>query len=438
MEKNMSDKKKHSDKNNTLSRRQFIRRAGTAAAALTAVGTTTQNFTRNVLGANDRIGIGFIGCGGRSHAHLQTVHYLKTQKAANIDIVAACDVYKPRLQKIVEGYKAKGYMDHRELLADSNVDVVCISTPDHIHGYQAIDAVKAGKDVYCEKPVTHWRQFELTKRLAAEVKKSGQVFQLGTQGMSDPAWHQIKKLIQDGLIGQPVHAECGYFRVGDWGEAGMPIDDRNAKPGSNLDWQAFLGDSPMRPFDVSRFFRWRMYEDYAGGPSTDLFPHVLTLVVHMLGVTMPGKVVATGGMFRYHQREIPDTFNMLIDYPQNITVALLGTQANDYPGTGARGSGQRIPVIRGWDGTLTIQNNEIVFIPAQGSKKKTQRFAIEGGEDFVGYWQKFLDCCRSRNTDTLSPMDLAYHVQTVLQMGMLGLRQNKVARFDSAQEKIIL
>ena len=217
MEKTMSDQKQKLDKSNILSRRRFIRRIGTAAAALTAVGTTTQHFTGKALGANDRIGIGFIGCGGRSNAHFRTVHYLKTQKAANIDIVAACDVYKPRLQKVVDGYNAKGYMDHRELLADSNVDVVCISTPDHIHGYQAIDAVKAGKDVYCEKPVTHWRQFELTKRLAAEVKKSGRVFQLGTQGMSDPAWHQIKKLIKDGLIGQPVHAEC-------------PIDRGNLRP----------------------------------------------------------------------------------------------------------------------------------------------------------------------------------------------------------------
>jgi len=434
----MSRKNQQSDKANNMTRRHFIRKAGTAAAALTAVGTTTKHFTGNVIGANDRIGIGFIGCGGRSHAHLQTVHYLKTQKGANIDIVAACDAYRPRLQKVVDGYKAKGYMDHHELLTDPNVDIVCISTPDHIHGYQAIDAVKAGKDVYCEKPVTHWRQFELTKRLAAEVKKSGRVFQLGTQGMSDPAWHQIKKLIQDGLIGQPVHAECGYFRVGDWGEVDMPIDDHNAKPGSDLNWNAFLGDSPKRPFDVSRFFRWRMYEDYAGGPSTDLFPHILTLVVHMLGVTMPSKVVATGGKFRYEQREIPDTFNMLIDYPEDITVAVLGTQANDYPGTGARGSGQRIPVIRGWQGSLTIEKNEIVFIPAQGSKKKLQRFGIKGGEDFVGYWQKFLDCCRSRKTDTLSPMDLAYHVQTALQMGMLGLRQGKVARFDKTREKIIL
>ena len=431
-------RKKPSDKTNTMTRRHFIRKAGTAAAALTAVGTTTQHFTGRVLGANDRIGVGFIGCGGRSNAHLQTVHYLKTQKDANVDIVAACDVYKPRLQKVVDGYKAKGYMDHRKLLADPNVDVVCISTPDHVHGYQAIDAVRAGKDVYCEKPVTHWRQFELTKRLAAEVKKSGRAFQLGTQGMSDPAWHQIKKLIQDGLIGQPVHAECGYFRVGDWGERGMSVDDPNAKPGSDLNWEAFLGDSPKRPFDVSRFFRWRMYEDYAGGPSTDLFPHVLTLVVHMLGVTMPSVAVATGGKFRYQEREIPDTFNMLIDYPENITIAMLGTQANDYPGTGGRGSGQRIPVIRGWEGTITIENNEIVFIPAQGSKKKAQRFGIKGGEDFVGYWQNFLDCCRSRKTDTLSPMPLAYHVQTALQMGMLGLRQGKVARFDKTKETIIL
>jgi predicted dehydrogenase len=419
---------------NSLTRRQFIRRAGIAAVAA----TSTRHFVSTALGANERIGVGFIGCGGRSQAHLQTVHYLKSQQGVNVEIVAASDVYRPRMQKVAEGYKAKGYMDYRELLADPNVDVVCISTPDHHHGYQAIDAIRAGKDVYCEKPVTHWRQFELTKQLAAEVKKSSRVFQLGTQGMSDGAWHQIRKLIQDGLIGQPVHAECGYFRVGDWGERGMPIDDPNAKPGADLNWEAFLGDSPKRPFDVSRIFRWRMYEDYAGGPSTDLFPHVLTPVVFMLGVAMPSMVVATGGKFRYEEREIPDTFNMLIDYPQKITVAVLGTQANDYPATGARGSAQRIPVIRGWEGTLTVGGNEIVFTPAEGSSKKPQRFAIEQGEDFVGYWQKFLECCRSRKQQTLSPMDLAYQVQTALQMGMLGFREGKVAKFDAAKEKIII
>ena len=422
------------NKRHALTRRQFINRTGSAAAAYVLAGASAQR----VWGANERIGVGFIGCGGRSGAHFEAVHWLKTQAKAAVDIVAASDVYRSRLQQRAQGYGAKAYADYHELLADPNVDVVCISTPDHHHGYQAIDAVAAGKDVYCEKPVAHWRQFDLTKRLAAEVKKTGRVFQLGTQGMSDSAWQQMKKLIADGLIGQPIHAECGYFRVGDWGERGMSIDDPNAKAGAELNWDAFLGDAPKRPFDVSRFFRWRMYEDYAGGPSTDLFPHTLTPVVSMLPVTMPSVVVATGGKFRYQEREVPDTFNMLIDYPENITVAVLGTQGNDYPGIGSRGSGQRLPVIRGWEGTLTIENNEIVFVPAQGSQKKPQRFAIEHGEDFVGYWRNFLDCCRQRQKETLSPMDLAYHVQTALQMGMLSLRQGKAARFDAAGEKIVL
>ena len=434
----MTDRSNQSHTQESLTRRQFIRRAGTTAAAATLTAKSTVPLFGKALGANERIGVGFIGCGGRSGAHFKTVHWLKTQAKEPIEIVAACDVYRPRLRKKIEAYGGKAYMDHRELIADPNVDIVCISTPDHHHGYQALDAVRAGKDVYCEKPVTHWRQFELTKRLAKAVKEKGRVFQLGTQGMSDPAWHQMKKLVDEGLIGRPIHAECGFFRVGDWGEVGMSIDDPDAKPGPDLDWQAFLGDAPKRPFDVSRFFRWRMYEDYAGGPSTDLFPHSLTPVLYVLGVKMPSKVVATGGMFRYTQRDVPDTFNMLIDYPENITVAVLGTQGNNYQATGKRGSGKRIPVIRGWEGTLTIEGKQIVFTPTKGSTKQPQRFDIDRGEDLVEYWRDFLKCCRSRNQQTQSPIDLAYHVQTTLQMGMLGLQQNKVATFDKEGERIIL
>jgi predicted dehydrogenase len=419
-----------------VTRRRFMHGA-VAGAAL--AGMAQGPFVGRVLGANERLGVGFIGCGGRSDAHFQAVHWLKTQGNEAVEIVAACDVYRPRLQRRLDGYGGKGYADYHELLADPNVDVVCIATPDHLHGYQAIDAIKAGKHVYCEKPVTHWRQFELTKKLAHTARESDRVFQLGTQGMSDAAYHQMRKLVQDGLIGKPIHAECGYFRVGDWGERGMPIDDPNVQPGPDLNWKAFLGDCPDRPFDVSRFFRWRMYEDYAGGPSTDLFPHTLTPTLYVLGVKMPSLVVATGGKFRYQEREIPDTYNTLIDYPEGITVAVLGTQGNDYQSAlGGRGAPGRAPVIRGWDGTLTIQGNEIVFTPADGSNKNAQRFPIEHGEDFIGYWRKFLACCRSGDKNTDSPMDLAFCVQTALQMGMLGLRQGKVAKFDAEKEQILL
>ncbi len=432
----MSDKK--------LNRRQFMHRASAAAAAFAAMGTSQQGRAQTTS-PNERLGVGFIGCGGRANSHLQTVHWLKTDGKEPVDIVAVNDAYRPRMQKAAEGYGGKPYSDYRDLLKDPNVDVVCIATPDHHHGYQALDAVKAGKDVYCEKPITHWRQFELTKQLAHEVAKSGRVFQAGTQGMSDSAWHQMKKLIQDGLIGRPIQAECGYFRVGDWGERGMQIDDRNAKPGEDLNWEAFLGDSPKKDFDVSRYFRWRMYEDYAGGPCTDLYPHSLTPVAYMLGVKFPSVVVATGGKFRYKEREVPDTFNMLIDYPEKITVAVSGTQGNNYKSAlGGRGAGCNIPVIRGWEGTLTIINKEIAFIPqeqdylVEASKAKPQRFKIEHDEDQVEFWRTFLSRCREKNPNTLSPMDLAYHVQTACQMAMLGFRAGKTAKFDAEKEQIVL
>jgi len=427
----MSDKQSESK---PVSRRQFM---GSAAAAALAA-TTAPRALGQAASPNERLGAGVIGCGSRGGSHMQALNWLKDH-GGNVDIVAACDVYRPRLNKAVEKYKIpKAYMDHRELIADPNVDVVFIATPDHHHAYAAIDAVQAGKDVYCEKPATHWRQFELVKRLAQEVNKSGRVFQLGTQGMSDSAYHQMRKLVQDGLIGQPIHAECGYFRVGDWGESGMPIDDPNAVPGPDLNWEAFLGDSPKRPFDVSRFFRWRMYEDYAGGPSTDLFPHSLTSVMSILGVKWPSSAVATGGKFRYEEREVPDTFNMLMDFPEKITVAVLGTQGNDFQGTGGRGAPGRVPIVRGWDGTLTIEKKEVVFTPADGSDKKPQRFPIEQKEDFTEYVRNFLNCSRERNTATQSPVNLAYYTQTALIMGMLALREGKTAKFDPQTETIVI
>ena len=256
--------------------------------------------------------------------------------------------------------------------------------------------------------------------------------------MSDSAWHQMKQLVRDGLIGQPLHAECGYFRVGDWGERGMPIDDPDAVEGPDLNWEAFLGDAPKRPFDVSRFFRWRMYEDYSGGPVTDLYPHSLTPVIDILGVTLPEMAVATGGKYRYDEREVPDTFNMLVDYPEKITIAVLGTQGNDYSGTGFRGSPGRVPVVRGWDGSITVQGDEIVFIPADQSKKKEQRFAIERGENMLHHYKNFIDCCRTGGQDTFSPADLAYYTQTALIMAMLALREGKTARFDHEQQSIVI
>jgi predicted dehydrogenase len=428
-----------------LTRRDFLCSTATAGAALALAGAAagaqvSAAPSAKVRGANERLGVGFIGVGGRGSNHLDYVHWLKTQGNEAVEIVAVCDVYRPRVERAAEGYNAKAYMDYRELLADPRVDIVCIATPDHHHGIQSIAAMKAGKDVYCEKPVTHWRQFDVIKELAQTARGSGRVFQLGTQGMSDGAWRQMKQLVKDGAIGQPLFGETGFFRVGDWGERGMPVDNPSAKPGPDLNWEAFLGDSPKREFDVSRFFRWRLYDDYAGGPVTDLYPHCLTQVIDILGVSFPKAVVALGGVHRYEYelREVPDTCNLLIDYPEKISISLVGTQGNNYQGTGQRGSGQRIPIIRGWEGTLTIEGKEIVFIPAEGSTRKPQRWAIEQEEDMIGHWRNFLDCCRTRQQQTWSPADLAYYTQTALIMAAWSQRQGKVAKFDREQQKIVI
>ena len=198
--------------------------------------------SQEAKGANDRVGVGFIGTGGRCGAHIGIVNQFKEQGIA--EPVAVCDVYRPRLEAASQATGgAKMYMEHEALLADPRVDVVCIASPDRLHAPQTMDALKAGKDVYCEKPLTHWSQFELAKQIEATSQETGRLVQVGTQHMADDNYPEIIRLIREGVIGKPVHVECSYFRTGDWGER-MPIPDPNAKPGPDLNWERFLGDAP--------------------------------------------------------------------------------------------------------------------------------------------------------------------------------------------------
>ena len=214
------------------------------------------------------------------------------------------------------------------------------------------------------------------------------------------------------------------------------IGDENAKPGPDLVWERFLGDAPKVDFSVSRFFQWRMYWDYAGGPATDLYPHCLSQVIYMLDVKLPSLVVGTGGKLRYEEREVPDTCNLLAEYPEKISLSMIGTQANDYPGPRPRPPACS-PVIRGWEATLSFENDEIVITPVQGARKESKRVKIERPFDHVRHMKNLLDCCRSREKAEC-PVDLAYYTQTPLQMGILSLREGKVAKLDAAAEKIVL
>jgi predicted dehydrogenase len=215
----------------------------------------------------------------------------------------------------------------------------------------------------------------------------------------------------------------------------MPIPDPEAKPGPDLDWEAFLGDAPKVPFTVNRFFSWRKYLDYAGGPCTDLFPHVFTPFVSAIGLKFPARAVASGGIFKYtsYDREVPDTFNMCLDYPEKLSIVIPCTLANNYPPEAA---------IRGDEGTLTLQNpgewnagfDSVTVVPPKGEP----RVYPAGKLDPTSlHWQNFLSCVRSREKP-VSDVEFGLHVQAALNMAMLSLLKGKVARFDLKKKQIVI
>ncbi len=414
-----------------LNRRDFINRTAKAAAAIAVAAPYVSR--GRVIGANDRIGVGFIGVGGRGRGHAATVQNL-IKSGQNLQIVAVCDAFRYRLDEAAKSFGAKPYMKHADLLADAGVDIVCIATPDRNHVPQALDAVRAGKDVYCEKPMGHWTQFELSKQFCEETQKLKRVVQIGNQGNSSPAWQKVKELVQGGAVGRVQLVTAGFYRTGDWGER-MPIADPEAKPGPDLDWDAFLGDAPKVPFTVQRFFSWRKYLDYAGGPCTDLLPHLFTPFASAIGLKFPTRAVASGGIFKYttYDREVPDTFNMCLDYPEKLSVVVVSTLANNYVTE---------PAIHGDEGTLTLQNpgewnvgiDSVTLVPLKGERKV---FPMQKSDATVAHWQNFLACVRSREKP-VSDVEFGLHVQAALNMAMLSLLKDKVAKFDLAKQEIVL
>ncbi len=410
-------------------RRAFLRTAGIAAGAA-AMAPRVHLGAEEARRANGRIGVGFIGTGGRAQAHMNIVNQLKAEGIA--EPVAVCDVYRPRLEaasKKTGG--ARMYMKHEELLADPNVDVVCIATPDRLHAPQAIDALNAGKDVYCEKPLTHWSQFEAAKQVQEAADRNKRLVQVGTQYMADENYPKVRKMIEEGIVGKPVHVQCSYMRRGDWGER-MRVPDPNATPGPDLLWERFLGDAPEVPFSVSRFFQWRLYLDYAGGPSTDLLVHAYTPVFCLLGLDFPYRVMGGGGTFQY-DREVPDQCNILADYQDGPSVVLLNSLSN-YTGSDT--------MIRGTDGIILwkmIGSKDckgIRIVPA-GKGKEEIFLPWKGMGDTTKLWRNLLDCVKTRE-EPFSSIALAVRVQAPLSMGVISHLENKVAMFDFEKQSIRL
>ena len=430
------------------SRRDFIRQVGAVAAAGTVVSNRPLNaspqartFAKGrVLGANDRINVGFIGCGGRMNAHIRRIME-RNKDRSDVQAVAVNDIWDKRKQRAREltGVDERSvHHDYREVCARPDVDVVIIASPDHWHHAQTMDALRNGKDVYLEKPMTY--TVEEAKEVAEAVKASGRVLQVGSQYTSMDHFWKARKAIKDGLLGEVVWASGGFGRNrnqrGEWNYA---IDaDASEK---TLDWKAFLGSAPKRGFDPERYFRWRKYWDYSGGIATDLFYHSVSPLLLTIGGDFPLRVTSSGGIYLQKDREVPDTFFMNVDYPA-WTMQLACSV----------GSGVGAPlVVHGSKATLfiaqnseSLTNQQMELVPDQEYKdefvKKTGVEVLKidvqpvprGGHPHM---DNFLDCVRSRQEPNL-PAQLGYQAMAAIGMGVQAYRQHEVLFFDRTRQKV--
>src|ERR1019366_2027673 len=309
--------------NESLDRRGFLKSMSatgltlTAATSAIAAKTGSKMSGGRVIGANDRINIGVIGCGGRGSYDADAFSAFGKKHDNACQIVAVCDVYEKRKKMVAGKFNVKRYLDYRELLNQSDVDAVVIATPDHWHGKMAMDAMDKGKDVYLEKPMVHTN--EDARQLVATVKETKRTLQVGSETTSADIWWKAKKAIADGMIGQMIMSQGSYHRDSVEGEWNYPIDEAAGPDGKGedyIDWKMWLGKAPQHPFDADRFFRFRKYWDYSGGIATDLFYHVVApLNICWDKPQFPHKVVASGGIYGgpkfEYKREVPDTFHLM-------------------------------------------------------------------------------------------------------------------------------
>ncbi len=379
-----------------------------------------------IVGANERLRIGVIGCGGMATGHMRGL--LRTKEEDNTEIAAVCDVYQPRLEAAAKITSGKPYKEYRALLENKDIDYVLIATPEHWHYQMTMDAADAGKHIYCEKPMT--QTIEQSKKVVAKIKQTGLKMQVGVQGMSDNSYEEANRHIREGALGNVVVAQIDYSRNHYSEDFFTYPPFPEIKPGE-LNWKAWLGPAPKRPFDPDRFFSWRRYWDYSGGIATDLFIHRVTRIIKSCGLTFPERVVSTGGKYEFKNSaaEIPDTMNILAQYPGGPDVILVSSMANDTPVE---------HVIRGHKATLKFTRTGFVITPQRGFEKDMKEIVHEktGSESTEPHHRNLHDAIRKGEALRCDPM-LGYYGVAVCEMGVQSLRKHQYMTWDKTRERAV-
>ncbi|HEX2918841.1 MAG TPA: Gfo/Idh/MocA family oxidoreductase, partial [Edaphobacter sp.] len=300
----------------TLNRRTFVK-VGSMAAAATSLNVLAEaQQSPAPKSANDTIQLALIGAGiqGQSDTH-------SALEVPGVKLVAVADCYDGRLAHCKElwGQDVFTTRDYREILARPDIDAVIIATPDHWHKQAAVDAMKAGKDVYLEKPMIHL--YSDGPEIISTARSTNRILQVGSQRVSSVAYAKAKELLASGAIGELNTISARWDRnssIGAWNYS-IPLD---ASP-ETCDWPRFLGAAPKIPWNPEHFFQWRKWSDYGSGVAGDLFVHLFSGTHFITGSHGPTRAMATGGIrFWKDGRDAPDVLLALFDYPQGFNLSL--------------------------------------------------------------------------------------------------------------------
>jgi len=428
------------------SRRDFIKKASTAAAVVASsniaktpvYGQSQAPSTGRVIGANERVNIGYIGVGGQGQAHVRSMKGHKGD--SNLAQIAVCDISQSRMDQAegIIGEKVGRYVDHRKLLEDKDIDAVCIATVDHWHTPCAVDAMNLGKDVYVEKPMT--RYLHEAWEIQDTVKRTGRLVQVGSQGCSARKYHKAAEVIQSGMIGPLVMGTTSYMRNNPKGEWNYTIRDW-ATP-DDMDWNRWMGGVNKKiPFNADHYFRWRKYYPYCAGLLGDLLPHLLHPYMLATGAPeYPARVVSLGNKSLRtdkntpgtYERDVDENVQAIIEFPSGFNLVVASATVNEYNMT---------ETIRGHHGTLLmggIGANKIELRPERKFSDEVDPEVFDNllpGEAISHHEKNWIECIRTRKQPNCG-IDLAVKVQTVISLAEMSDPLNIMCVYDEKNRKI--
>jgi predicted dehydrogenase len=439
--------KKESQLRAGLPRREFLKKTATVAAAAASTSLfKTPVYGQNqapspgrVIGANDRITVAVVGVGyGIGKDHLQGLH----QKAGdnNIVVAAACDLFNKRRDWAKETAELKDadiYTDHRKLLERKDLDAVLIATHDVWHAGITIDSLEAGKHVYCEKPLT--RYLGEAFKVYDTVKRTGKIFQVGSQGCSAQGWHKCAELIKSGKVGTLVWAQGYYCRNNKGGEWNYDLEPESKA--ENIDWDRWLGPVKTRDaFSDEQFHRWRKYTRYCAGLLGDLVPHRLhPLMLASGNPEFPVRVCCIGTKNVHEdaesdkhppEREVPEHIQLLAEFPSGFMLTVTCSSVNEKsPGFS----------VYAHKATMNIGSSgeRIEVVPEKQFAEEIDPETFNGlqPEDIRFHEKNWFDSIRA-NKQPNANIDLAIRVQTVISLAEMSDRLKITCLFDEKNRKI--